>query len=198
MRYAELLESIEMHPARLEIVNGETHINFPEEGLRKEEVKCYCCDGSGRDIQWDVHPRREREPDYVDPCECCHGKGTTFDTIYDFPSIRMTGPNSTLGLRILGLSDDSHGWIEPKDIPALRRKIVQIMNNPDLIDSWTQDPTDHGGQTIVDRSTDIPRITKAPRFIGGGVYHQDVLAFLKRVDGIAEWAQKHDCGVSWA
>jgi hypothetical protein len=195
MRIGELCESIDIHPGVKNDRDGEIYIDYPPDSVKKVKRECSYCEGTGRDIQWEVHPRRRREPDYIEPCEMCDGTGTRVETDYIFPNLNVSNMTMSTICDLLGIDGDQTGWIEKQDIPAFRRRLISIKNGD--LSPYTEEPSEERS-VHVDRSGPIPRISSGATMIGGGRDEARIMMFVDRLLMIFEWAQKHDCGVSWA
>jgi hypothetical protein len=203
-----LNEGVDFYPSVKRIEDGRTIIDYPEGTTRRELVPCKYCEGTGYDYTYEHDPRHpdanehgnHKVLDPTQPCEPCSppwgdGKGKTWEWIYDFPSMRVTYMHIRLLTDLLGMEFGDSGWIEPEDLPGVKRRLMMVINRDG--DSYAIPATDER-KVSVDRSGDVPAIKAGPRMIGAGVSGDSVRDGAQQLLKIVDWAQKHNCGVSWA
>lgn len=194
MRFKDIIaESIDVEPG---IKRPDGVISWPEHASRREMSPCECCDGNGRDVQWEYHPRRKTEPDFVEPCECCDGKGKRLKWVYDYPRMNLSNYHVEAVIApLLGVEFDYTQFFPPETLPDLRRRLIRIKNGDP--DAFSQPPSDEQA-VVVDRSGDVPKIGRGARMIGSGVSEHQILMIVDRLLEIIDWAQRNNCGLRWA
>lgn len=202
----KLTEGVDFRPAVMtkEVRDGEEHtiIDYPPDTTRREWLTCKYCDGTGLDYTYEGPPHaRVKKLLPGTHCEPCSppwgdGKGKTHEWVYDFPQMRVTYMHIDLLCDVLGVPYDEHGWVPPEKLPELKRRLMQVINGNST--GLAKPTTDEGGHLRVDKSGEVPRITRSARVIGVGVSDDMVKAGARRFLEIVDWAQKHGCGVSWA
>lgn len=184
-----------MEPGVKSVRNGEIYVSWPEFAARRLMKPCTYCEGTGRDIQWETHPHRKTDPNFIDPCEMCDGKGESLQWETDFPSMNVSNYNmQSVIAPMLGLEFDYTGFVEHKDLPLLRRRLIRVMNGDE---DFGREPSEDQ-KTYVDKSGDIPEIKRGALMIDFGVSAQQIERFVSRLIAIIDWAQKNNCGVRWA
>lgn len=170
-----VLEGATIYPARRTEENGEIHIGWPDEFVRRVKIVCRDCEGKG--------------------CVYCQGSGKETETIYDFPEFSAGYAAIRVAAELMGLPSEESYWVAHEDLPEVRRRLIRVKNG-DLSD-FAQEATVER-ERRVDRSGGIPRITSGPTMIGFGMSESQIGVLIDRLLGIIDWAQKHDCGISWA
>ena len=191
MRASEIItESIDVHPAELNIRDGDKFINWPKNAVRHETVPCPYCDDNG-------NSKHALEFGITEPCDDCFGTRQQTNTTYDFPNLNVSNSNIEFVEALMGIdgTDEFHGWIPPEQVGAVAQRLIR-MKNSDL-SSWARDGGESSG-TVVDRSGDIPQIRKTATMIDAGMSEASIRKYIDRLLTICHWAQKNDCGVSWA
>lgn len=113
----------------------------------------------------------------------------------DSPQMNIALGNAGDVLNYLELPLEEHGYIPPEELPDLRRKLVKLLNDPSVL---TKDTEQSGGETTVDRSGDIPRITKTATMYDIGRDEQQIIHYAERMLEIIKWSMERGYGVSWA
>lgn len=185
---AALQESVDFHPAKLEIRDGHSYIEYPDTG--KEKITpCPECEHA-----------KEYDPNYTsEKCIYCHGEGVWRERVYDFPQLNVSNFQCAAIADMLGVGmddEDSSGWIPHSDLPQVMRRLIMLKNGDSS--HYTHDNTETGGETFVDRSGDVPAIKKTMTMIGGGRDQSQINQYIDRLIAMVKWAQEHGCGVSWA
>lgn len=182
-----LQESVDFHPAVLSIRDGHKYVEYPEGTLGKEEANCEACDGTGEEYD-------ERDNKSY-PCQYCDGKKTYTKSVASCPELNVANRNATVILDMLGIEADYAGWIDPKDIPDLRRRLIKLKNGGS--DQHTIAPST-SKSIRADTSGEIARITSGPTMIDSGVPQEQIDLYVDKILEIMDWAQKNGTGVSWA
>lgn len=168
---------------------------------RKEMKKCdFCEDGKEHYRAWTDADGKHHPAKTVD-CDYCHGKGEHLEHVSDSPELNVSNDNAIALLNFLGVTpggpDGTVGHIEPKDLPALRRKLIKMKNGgadglekPDEID---------GGQMIKTRDEHgNPMLKKTARSYEMGRTSDQVMHYIDRLLQIIDFAQKNNAYVTWA
>ena len=181
MRYHDLCESVDFMPGTK---NGDT-INWPENGTKNIQVPCDLCDDEGQ-IEYNDGPH---------PCPYCHGKKSYEDTEYLFPSMNIANDNIPIICHMLGVDNDSYGWIEHKDLANIKQRLIKLVNGD--VSAYTREPSVTAGMKV-DNSGPITRIGKTATFHDLGVSQHQVAGYAQRLMKLVDWAQKNNCGLYWA
>lgn len=150
------------------------------------EVECFYCDGTGKDTYGE-------EPH---PCGLCHGVGTRMTDQSDGPEYHLSNSNAALLMNMLGFPD-SEAWTIPVDqLPNIRRRIIQLLNQPTEMDRHTRAPSDtqefRGMLRGKDLETGLDTIApdRGPRMIDFGVNADYLKRRLQNMLEVIEYAQK--------
>jgi hypothetical protein len=132
------------------------------------------------------------------PCEYCHGKTYTMEDESDAPELNLANSNMRIILQILGLDPEGEGWhIEPGEIPALKRRLM-VMMNTDELDNYGREASDtqqdFGMVRTKDPETGLDKIErkKGARMIDMGLDKRGIIERLTRIMPIINYAQKHN------
>lgn len=175
-----------------------------EKWWRKEMQKCpYCEDGKEHYPEYKHPETGEVTPARTYDCDYCDGKGEKLEHVSDAPELNVANDNAIDLLNYLGIDPDSEhgtvGSIEPKDLPAIRRKLIKMKNggSDDLV---KPDEDHHDPQTRRYKDADgMDRIGRfGARTIGGGRTPDQVMRYVDRLLDIIDFAQKHNAHVTWA
>lgn len=202
---ANLVESTDFYPAikSIEDWHGKPTVvtKEPPEFCRQEEVECEWCEGTGHHYDY-VDGKKVFDPSYgqCDACEDVWGKpghGRVKKWVYDFPRMKVSYMMVELLCQVLGKDFDHCGHIDLEDLPALKRRLIGILNKND-VSAFTRPDTDEGGERFVDTSGEIPQIRTTMRTYGSGINDERLRAGVQYMLEIVDWAQKHEMGVTWA
>ncbi len=158
--------------------------------MRQEKVACWVCDGVGKE----KHGDKEYE------CGMCKGTAEIDEWVCGGPSMQVSNANGYAIQRdILGLEADHAGMVDAKDLPALRRKLIKMVNvdkERESMHSPFQDEqgpmrahTDDQGNT---------KIGRGPRMMGGERTDSQVLRYAQTLLDMVDYAMKNDLVISWA
>lgn len=158
--------------------------------MRQEKVACWVCDGVGK----------EKYGDEEYDCGMCKGTKEIDEWVCGGPSMQVSNANGYAIQRdILGLEADHAGMVDAKDLPALRRKLIKMVNvdkERESMHSPFQDEqgpmrahTDDQGNT---------RIGRGARMMGGQRTDSQVLRYAQTLLDMVDYAMKNDLVISWA
>lgn len=157
---------------------------------------------------WDRKARIKKKAELIKqletiPCRYCKGEGTYKDQVSDAPEMNLSNINAQNLMSALGYEPNTGYTIKPEDIPAIKRRILELFNTDAL-----QDYTMKGGASQADlgmvRSKDpetgIDKIErkKGPTMIGPEIdihYLKD--KFVKMMP-ILNYAQEHNQEIHFA
>lgn len=167
---------------------------------RKEMKKCPYCEDGKEHYRAFTDGDGKHHPAQVVDCDYCHGKGKAEEHVSDSPELNVSNANAIALLDFLGVDsggpDGTVGHIEPKDLPALRRKLIKMKNGggEELEQDWQEEP----GQMIKTRDEHgNPMLKKTARMAGGQRTPDQVLHYADRLLSIIDFAQKNDAYVTW-
>lgn len=182
MKLNDLLESVTFGVVKYNEEKGYYSGEYEE-----IERDCIACDGSG---QWD----EERE------CPYCKGtkKETSSESIH--PELNVSNHNAyTIVQDLLGENPNTEdglcGIIKNKDLPDIRRRLIRIKNGD--TSNLTEPSREEGGNTIMDKSGEIPTIRKTATIYHGGRTDAQVMRYIDQLLSIIDVAQKENADVSW-
>lgn len=178
-----LMETVTFHPAVLHVRDGEKYVEWPEGTTEQVETPCEGCNGTGR---------CPHGSDAV--CDDCFGEGKWKETKYNLPEFRATNEGLQIILDILDMEFDYAGWIAPEKLPVLRRHLIRLLNGD--TSHFEQEPEKHQ-RVSVDKSGDIPAITRGPTIYKPGVTSAMLEGMIKRMLEIIDYCQKGGYGLSW-
>jgi hypothetical protein len=181
-----LMESVTFYPSEMTDTEDGKMVGVPEKYVIWTDEECPYCDGQGSFMQ-----DGERVT-----CGGCNGQGVHKSYDWDVPQLNVANRNAEVIAEILGTGEGDFGWIEPNDIPNVKRRLIRLMNGE--VDHLVIDPSDERGPRRVDRSGDIPRITTGPQMIDFGLSEEQIRGYISRLMPILDFAQKQGLGVSWA
>ncbi len=192
-----LNESVDFHPSVKTIEpNGQVVIGWPDSCVKKVKEPCFMCD---------YHHEHHPDSPAINPhCTDCGGTGFFTKTEYDLPEMNVSNRNAGVIASMLGFDhpeDYSHGWIPPENLPDARRKLIRILNDENEAFGHTIEPSETSSKTTyVDRSGDVPEIKTqgGARMIDAGVSRSQIHSYATRLLELIDWAQKNNCGISWA
>jgi hypothetical protein len=178
-----LLESVTFHPAVMTIENGQKYVGWPDGTTEQVETTCLGCEGDGK-CPYGSH----------EPCDDCGGTGKWKETKYNLPEFRASNEGLQTVLDILGMEFDYAGWIAPEQLPLLRRQLIRMLNGD--TSGYEQEPEKHQ-RVSVDRSGDIPAITRGPTMYKPGITNSMLEGMIRRMLEIIDYCQKGGYGLSW-
>ncbi len=181
----DLHESVDIHPSVKRIEDGETYIDWPENSTTRKR---------GNEDCW-----RCEQDEKIDPnCNVCQGTGKEMETTYNFPMLNVANGVIDTIIDILGVgeTDPYSGHIENKDLPIVMRTLIRLKNGD--MNKHAYGDQVSAGETRVDHSGGMPRITTGPTMINHGRDVDQITRYVDRLIEIVKWAQEHDCDVSWA
>jgi len=186
MKLNELLyEGMEFNACTLETKDDGTKMYSPH-GMRETEVDCYGCEGMAGKIEG-----------YK--CHWCKNTGKTKDWECDSPEMQVSNANGMAIIRdIIGQEPDYAGSIPPEKYPALRQKLIKMINVDKERESMYKQTTDQQGQMRVKQQGDVTTIGRGARMIDVGRSDEQILSYAQRLLEIIEYAMKNDLVVTWA
>ena len=179
-----LLEGVSFYPSEVETLSdGGICYGWPESGVRKTKFTCRECNGSGK-LGSNV-------------CYNCGGQGQETEDEYLFPMLDVANSNARIILEMLGIPEDEElsGYVPPEQMADLKRRLVYLKNTS--VSGYAQEPSTTKDRRV-DRSGEVPRITSGPTMVFGGVNVSQLTHYIDRLMAIADYAQKHQLGISWA
>lgn len=137
----------------------------------------------------------------ADECRMCDGKGERERELSDAPELNVSNSNAAVIMKMLGVEYDYSGGIDPEDIPAIKRRLIQLVNDPNGISSYTRDPSTSQSTKMV-KTKDDSGITKiAPKkgatMIDMGLPKEQIQSYVDRILPILDYAQKKKVEVVW-
>ena len=160
----------------------------PDAPRKMEEVECFYCDGKG-------------EVSYGDnttyPCDLCGGPGTRMVDKSDAPEYHLSNSNARLIMEVLGFEDSEAWTISVDQLPLVRRRIIQLLNQPTEMDRHTRAPSDtqefRGMTRSKDPETGLDTISpdRGPRMIDFGVDVEYLKRRLENMLEVIDYAQRH-------
>lgn len=185
MRLTEILqESITFGVSRLTTVNGKQVYN--DEFAQEVDGSCWVCDGTGKE--------KYQEGDY--DCGMCKGSGKIKEYKYPFEELNVANSNALAILSALGLPEDYVGAIPDNQLPAIRRKLIQLKNSPTTgleLDSHTTRATRVGRD-----ENDLPQISSGPTIHSAGRSSDQISRYIDSLLSIIDFAQKNNATVTWS
>lgn len=188
MRYRELIESVDVHPAELKVIDGEKYINFPENGVIKTSIPCPYCDEEG-------NSKYAAEYGVKEPCDDCFGTRIQDNTEYKFPNLNVSNNNMKIVCDILQAPEDDHLWIPPERVDFYIKHLLKLKNSD--TSRYTSTPSVDKG-VIVDKSNEIPQIKPRITVYNSGLSQDQIDRYVNKLLEIFIWAKKNGCGVSAA
>lgn len=181
-----ILEGITFSPSKL-VDDGDGGKFYDSPG-KNQLMPCEVCDGKGKEDYGNGE---------VYPCGYCDGKGKRMEWVPEGPELSVANNSAFLILDMLGLdSSDYAGAISNKDLPAIKRKIIQLKNTS--VDAHIREPSEERGPARMDTSGDVPRITRGATMIDSGYDKNRLISYLDRFMKVVDYAQKHGMDISYA
>ena len=180
--------------------NKEAHPSIEKKGKEMlDEIKA-----EFEDLQRKINTRIDRiekkvklvkELDTI-PCGYCHGKGTHPEEVSDAPEMNLSNSNMQNIMSALGYEVNSGYTIKHEEIPAIKQRILQLMNTDELDDYTKQggeEQKDFGMVRTKDPETGIDKIErkKGPTMITPDIDIHYLVSKLDRIMKILDYAQKH-------
>ena len=115
------------------------------------------------------------------------------------PAANFSNANARAVLHIAGLpSDELYGGVRKgADLNALARRLLRLRNDPNARREALRPALSGGGETRIDRSGDVPRITGTARWYDIGSDDAGVLRRIEALQEVVAFAIKHDLEVAW-
>jgi hypothetical protein len=189
MKLREILtESIEFDVSKMETWDDGTEVATAV-GERKD-VDCDICGGAG------TNTYRKGTPDeWTDDCGLCSGTGTQNRFVPTGPSITLSNINAFELLRAVGLDNGEYiGRVLHKDLPALKRRLMMIINSDNNAQSLVKPATDNDTTRTMGRvqkddgTTGIGR--QGARMVGAGRTSQQAKQLAKHLLDIVDYASR--------
>ncbi len=188
MKLRDILhEGMEFSACELQTREDGTQVYSPH-GQREVERECAICDGSGK------HPNG-------DTCVPCRGTGKFKDYECDGPEMQVSNSNGFAIQRdVLGVEDPDYvGSIPTEQLPALRRKLIKMINVDKDRESMHKRTTDSQGEMRRTGTNDnVTSIGRGARMVDIGRSDSQVLSYAKRLLDLVDYAMKNDLHVTWA
>jgi len=191
MKLKDLNEGMEFHPSVVSTdEKGQTWVT--PAGMRQEETECWVCDGTGKETYG--------EESY--PCGYCKGTGKASETVYDGPQLQVSNANGhAIITDMLGLPFDYAGSLENKDLPALRQKLIKMINSEKQRSSMHKPLHDNNKErtmAILRSKGNVTDIGKqGARVVDMGRSDTQVLRYANTMLQIIDYAMKNNLVVSW-
>jgi len=164
----------------------------------RKEVDCDICDGKGENT-YRNHPNQGGDT-YTEPCGLCNGTGKLDRFVPDGPTLNLSNGNAFDLLRHLGLQDDEYtGHVAAKDLPALRRRLIKMLNSEKDQSAMTKDTTDtQGDMGATNTQGNVTSIGRqGARMVDMGRTPEQVKRYAKVMLDMVEYAMKGDHIISW-
>jgi len=168
--------------------DGQTIHDMSAFGERKD-VKCWVCDGTGKDKFYDEAK-----------CDYCEGKGKRLEFVSDAPEMNVSNSNGFKIIDMLGLEKDYSGHVDNKDLPAIMRRLLQLKNqNPEKGTGIEHPGTMTGGQTITYKNDDgVDAIgRKGPVMYDMGITDLQAKKYVDQLIKIVKFAQDNNADFGW-
>lgn len=180
-----LLEGATIYPSRVYNAGTEDEYHgWPNELVRKVEIPCQDCEGSGKD------------PYHTDQaCVYCRGTGKETEEKWDFPSLEVSYDNLRAIQDMLGLDGDS-GMIHNKDIPAMKRALIMLKNKGS--EQHTKDPSVSQQRVVGKDEHGNTSIGMGAKMHDMGRSQAQVDRYIDKMMNILDFAQKNNMNVTWA
>jgi len=135
------------------------------------------------------------------PCQACDGTQEYEQQLSTAPELNVANTNARVVLDILGLEFDYSGSIPAKDIPTLRRRLIQFSNSKGSADAYTRD-YEKSQSTTMRKSKDADGITrlepkKGATMIDMGLSKEQIRGYVDRLMPLLDYAQKKDVDITW-
>jgi len=136
-------------------------------------------------------------------CGYCKGKGTYQEAVSDAPEMNLSNSNAMNVMSALGYGEEYGYTIKPEEIPAVKRRIMQLTNSDEL-DAYTkqggEEQKDFGMVRDKDPETGLDRISHKK---GATMISPDIdVSYLKdkfqRMMPILNYAQEHNQEIHFA
>lgn len=169
---------------------------IPDAPSKEIKHTCNMCDGAG-EFSADDH----RGPG---PCFICNQTGYWTDHQSTAPEMNLSNVNAIAAMVALGYEEDYGYKIIPEEIPALKQKIMMLLNKEGALDAHTtpvtDDQKDFGMVRSKDPETGIDKIErkKGARMIGPGRDVGYLSNVFERMLLVLDYAQKHNMEISFA
>ena len=183
-----LLESVSIYPSQIYKAGTEDEYHgWPSELVRKVEIPCQDCEGSGKDL---YHTDQS--------CVYCQGTGKETEEKWDFPNLDVSNANLRAIEAMLDLPDDgdSSGMILHKDIPEMKRKLIMLKNKGG--DHLTREPSKSQQRVVGKDEHGNTSIGMGAKMYDMGLSQAQIDHYAERLMEILDFAQKNDMNVTWA
>jgi len=136
-------------------------------------------------------------------CRACKGKGSSDQEVSDAPEMNVSNINAVNLMQALGYESNSGYTIYPKDVPVIKRRIMQLVSTDKLGDYTMKGGTsqkDFGMVRGVDPETGLDKIErkKGATMIGPEIDIEYLKDKFERMMPILDYAQKHDQEIHFA
>lgn len=189
MRIKDILnESITFGVHRLIDKNGKKV--YHDEFSQEVDSECWYCDGSGKETKYNDDDIAEYE------CGLCKGLGKIKDYKAPYQQLNISNSNAMAVLSALGLPEDYSGAIPDEQLPAIRRRLIQMKNSKNTgleLDSYTSRERRVGRD-----ENGIPQITSGPEIHSSGRTRDQIDRYIDSLLDIIDFAQKNNATVTWA
>jgi len=181
MKITDILnEGMEFGACKLEVRDDGTKM-FSDPTARQEEQDCWVCDGEGDE-----------------QCRACKGTGKKMEWVSDSPEMQVSNSNGYAIQRdILGVEPDYAGSIMNDQLPAIRKKLLRMVNQESQRSSMHKDPSKSQKQWT-SQEGNVTTIQRGATMHDMGRSDEQVLTYAQRLLKIVEYAMKNDCHLTWA
>ena len=189
MKIADILnEGMEFGACKLETREDGTRM-FSDPTSRQEEQDCDFCDGTGED-SGDYYPDGK--------CGFCKGSGKVMNWVSDSPEMQVSNSNGYAIQRdILNVEPDYAGSVMNDQLPALRKKLLRMVNQESHRSSMHKTPSQSQKQWT-SQEDNVTTIHRGAQMHDMGRSDEQVLTYTKRLLDIVDYAMKNDCHLTWA
>ena len=182
-----IYEGMEFGACKLEIRDDGTKM-FSDPTARQEEQDCPFCEGGKETVQY-----------YPDSkCGYCKGTGKVKEWVSDSPEMQVSNSNGYAIQRdILGVEPDYGGSVMNDKLPALRKKLLRMVNQESRRSSMHKAPSQSRKQWT-SREGNVTSIHRGAQMHDLGRSDEQVQSYAQRLLKIVDYAMKNDCHLTWA
>ena len=184
MKIADILnEGMEFGACKLETREDGTQM-FSDPTAREEEQDCWACDGSGKDDEY--------------KCGLCKGTGKIMEWVSDSPEMQVSNSNGYAIQRdILGVKPDYVGSVMNDQLPAIRKKLLRMVNQESHRTSMHK-PSTQSQDQWTSQEDNVTTIHRGPQMHDMGRSDEQVQTYAQRLLDIIDYAMKNDCHLTWS
>lgn len=185
MKIADILnEGMEFGACKLETRDDGTKV-FSDPTSRQEEQDCpFCDDGTDK-----YHSEYK--------CSYCKGTGKVMEWVSDSPEMQVSNSNGYAIQRdILDVEPDYGGSVMNDQLPALRKKLLRMVNQESRRQSMHKAPSQSQKQWT-SQEDNVTTIHRGAQMHDMGRSDEQVLTYAQQLLDIVDYAMKNDCHLTW-